>query len=173
MSKQEYRSWYRYSVGVWESHANIRGLYIFLEHGSLWRVASLPTRESRRDDTLLFLLINPRRGFIGAAFIPTIFLEFVGEFWRRGGGGGGRSGKENLKVQLAVLRLAIMEGEFENDLGRRFSLKSDKGYVSVCRRCETIYLYCTKQRKARDERQSSPTMARSKYSFSSRPLLPV
>lgn len=48
-----------------------------------------------------------------------------------------------MKVQLAVLRLAIMEGEFEN--GRRFSLKSDKGYVSVCRRDYLLILYETEK----------------------------
>lgn len=54
------------------------------------------------------------RGFIGTAFIRTIFFEF----WRKlRRGGGGRSGKENLKVQLTVLRLPITDSKmvFEGD----------------------------------------------------------
>lgn len=152
--------WYRYSVGVWERHANIRGLYIFLEN---WRVALL-----RISTDTVRPLMKPHEGLSAQPLFQRSSSSF-GESVRRGGGG--RSGKENLKVQLAVLRLP-MEGDskmvFEGD-----SLCSSK-VIRGMQVCVVGYLpYMQETEKGeRWTRAFFLEAARSKYS-SNRSLLPV
>lgn len=59
--------------------------------------------------------MKPHEGLSAQPLFERSSSSF-GESVRRGGGGG-RSGKENLKVQLAVLRLPIMDSKmvFEGD----------------------------------------------------------
>lgn len=93
------------------------------------------------------------RGFIGTAFIRTIFFEFWRKRKKRR-----RRKKWKRKFESTIDGLTpVHGGGFENGLWRGFSLlfESDKGYASVCRRCAAIYLICRKQRKARDERERS------------------